>query len=169
MVLFKPWRTITNLPDSYKDFQLPDPSKAGFCYIRLVDMGGEQAKPVISNPSKMPQQGTGVASAASPWWHSAFGNTTDFLANLERTVAMAKTRELRWISNTNDVQDCQPIPTTQLIFSLEASFLHLLSSSSSSVLHLPQLNDPRTSWTKIPFLPKIMTATVLTRTKGKDV
>jgi len=29
-------------------------------------MGGRQAKPAFSNPSKMPQEGIGVASAASP-------------------------------------------------------------------------------------------------------
>lgn len=94
-------------------FQLPDPSKAGFCYIRLVDMGGRQAKPAFSNPSKMPQEETRVASAASPRWHSAFVNTTDVLANLECTVAMAKIHELlRWttITNMNVVQDCQPNP-----------------------------------------------------------
>lgn len=114
-------------------FQLPDPSKAGFCYIRLVDMGGRQTKPAFSNPSKMPQEETRVASAASPRCHSNFVNTTDVLANLERTVAMAKIRELLcWIMITwTPFKTATPIPNTQLIFSLEASFLHLLSSSSS--------------------------------------
>jgi hypothetical protein len=149
-----PWKlhscvnsSVQTLKDYFKSsweqygFQLPDPSKSGFCYIRLVDMGGEQAKPAISNPSKMPQQGTGVASAASPWWHSAFVNTSDFLANLECTVARAKTHEqLRWISNTYVVQDCHPILTTQFIFSLETSFLNLQSSSSSSFLHCPNIS-----------------------------
>jgi len=140
------------------------------CYIRLVDMGGRQAKPAFLIPSKKPQEGTSVASAASPRRHSAFINTSDFLANLECTVAMAKTHELlRWITNMNVVQYCQPIPTTQHIFSLEASFLHLLSSSSSSFLHCPPHTDPKISQIKIPFPPKIMTATVLTRIGGKCV
>lgn len=94
-------------------FQLPDPSKAGLCYIRLVDMGGRQAKPAFLKPNKMPQEETRVASAASPRWHSAFVNTTDVLANFECTVAMAKIRELlRWITitNINVVQDCHPNP-----------------------------------------------------------
>ena len=116
-------------------------------------MGGRQAKPAFLIPSKKPQEGTSDASAASPWRHSAFINTSDFLANLEGTVAMAKTHELLcWITNMNVVQYCQPIPTTQHIFSLEASFLHLLSSSSSSFLHCPLILTPK-HHKKIPFPP----------------